>query len=190
TAHDDYTDPLAIMAIKMVFDHLQASYEGNMDSRASMHDAQCLAGMAFSNALLGITHSMAHKTGAAFSTGHITHGLANAIYLPYVIRYNARDPLAAARYADISRKAGLEGASKYSRVNSLCEKIQKLNSSFGIPSTLQELGIPEAEFNEKLSEISENAVADACTGSNPRPIDPENMAKLFTAIYYGKQVDF
>ena len=85
-----YTDPLAIQAIEMVFDYLPASYRGNMDAREQMHDAQCLAGMAFSNALLGIVHSMAHKTGAAFSTGHITHGCANAMYLPYVIKYMHR----------------------------------------------------------------------------------------------------
>ena len=133
-----YTDPLAIQAIEMVFDYLPASFKGNMESRAQMHDAQCLAGMAFSNALLGIVHSMAHKTGAAFSTGHITHGLANAMYLPYVIKYNAKNPVAAKRYA----------------------------------------------------EIAENAVGDACTGSNPRPIDPVTMERLLTCIYYGTEVDF
>ena len=85
TLNCPYTDPLALKAIEMVFDYLPASYRCNMEARAKMHDAQCLAGMAFSNALLGIVHSMAHKTGAAFSTGHITHGLANAMYLPYVM---------------------------------------------------------------------------------------------------------
>ena len=94
----------------MVFDYLPASYNGNMEARAQMHDAQCLAGMAFSNALLGIVHSMAHKTGAVFSTGHITHGLANAMYLPYVIKYNAKDPIAAKRYAEIARKSRTSGS--------------------------------------------------------------------------------
>nr|WP_296262926.1 iron-containing alcohol dehydrogenase [uncultured Merdimonas sp.] len=185
-----YTDPLAIQAIEMVFDYLPASYRGNMDARAHMHDAQCLAGMAFSNALLGIVHSMAHKTGAVFSTGHITHGLANAMYLPYVIQYNAKDPVAAKRYAEIARRVGLEGASEQALINSLRAKIQEFNTILGIPSTLQEFGIKEDEFKEKIAEISKNAVGDACTGSNPRPIDPETMEKLFTCIYYGKEVDF
>ena len=185
-----YTDPLAIQAIEMVFDYLVSSFKGNMEARHQMHDAQCLAGMSFSNALLGIVHSMAHKTGAVFSTGHITHGLANAMYLPYVIRYNAKDPVAAKRYAEIARKVGLEGASEKALINSLCKKIEDMNVVLGIPSTLKEFGIDEAEFKEKIATIAENAVADACTGSNPRAIDPATMEKLFTCIYYGTEVDF
>ncbi len=190
TAHCVYTDPLAIKAIEMVFDYLPASYNGNMEARAQMHDAQCLAGMAFSNALLGIVHSMAHKTGAVFSTGHITHGLANAMYLPYVIRYNAKDPVAAKRYAEIARKVGLEGASEQALINSLCGKIKALNEKFRIPATLKAFGVIEEEFQAKIAEISKNAVGDACTGTNPRPIDPETMQRLFTCIYYGTEVDF
>jgi alcohol dehydrogenase class IV len=185
-----YTDPLAIQAIEMVFDYLPASYRGNMEARAQMHDAQCLAGMAFSNALLGIVHSMAHKTGAAFSTGHITHGCANAMYLPYVIKYNAKDPVAAKRYAEIARKVGLQGASEKALINSLCEKIDDFNVQLSIPKTLKEFGIIEEEFKEKIAKISELAVGDACTGSNPRAIDPATMEKLFTCIYYGTEVDF
>ncbi|MCI8835245.1 MAG: iron-containing alcohol dehydrogenase [Ruminococcus sp.] len=190
TLHGAYTDPLAIQAIEMVFDYLPASYRGNMDARAEMHDAQCLAGMAFSNALLGIVHSMAHKTGAAFSTGHITHGCANAMYLPYVIQYNAKDPVAAKRYAEIARKVGLQGASEKALINSLCEKIDDFNVQLSIPKTLKEFGIVEEEFKEKIAKISELAVGDACTGSNPRAIDPATMEKLFTCIYYGTEVDF
>ena len=185
-----YTYPLAIQAIEMVFDYLPASYNGNMDARAKMHDAQCLAGMAFSNALLGIVHSMAHKTGAAFSTGHITHGCANAMYLPYVIKYNAKDPIAAKRYAEIARRVGLPGTSEQALINSLCEKIDDFNVKLSIPKTLKEFGIIEDEFKEKIAKISELAVGDACTGSNPRPIDPATMEKLFTCIYYGTEVDF
>lgn len=185
-----YTDPLAIQAIEMVFDYLPASFKGNMESRAQMHDAQCLAGMAFSNALLGIVHSMAHKTGAAFSTGHITHGLANAMYLPYVIKYNAKNPVAAKRYAEIARKTGLAGASEKALINSLCAKIDEFNIILGIPATLKEFGIKEDEFKEKIAVIAENAVGDACTGSNPRPIDPVTMERLLTCIYYGTEVDF
>ena len=185
-----YTDPLAIQAIEMVFDYLPASYRGNMEAREKMHDAQCLAGMAFSNALLGIVHSMAHKTGAAFSTGHITHGCANAMYLPYVIKYNAKDPVAAKRYAEIARKVGLPGASEKALINSLCEKIDDFNVQLSIPKTLKEFGIIEEEFKEKISGIATRAVGDACTGSNPRAIDPKQMEKLFTCIYYGTEVDF
>ena len=190
TLNRPFTDPLALQAIEMVLDYLPASYNGNMDAREQMHYAQCLAGMAFSNALLGIVHSMAHKTGAAFSTGHIPHGCANAIYLPYVIRYNAKDSTAASRYAEIARRMGLAGASETALVNSLCEKISEFNSRLGIPATLAEFGIDEKEFNEKLDKIAELAVGDACTGSNPRAIDPAAMAKLFKCTYYGTEVDF
>ena len=190
TLNCSYTDPLALKAIEMVFDYLPASYRCNMEARAKMHDAQCLAGMAFSNALLGIVHSMAHKTGAAFSTGHITHGLANAMYLPYVIKYNAKDPVAAKRYAEIARFVGLDGASEKALINSLCEKINEFNVILNIPATLKDFGIKEDEFKEKIATISENAVGDACTGSNPRTIDPATMERLFTCIYYGTEVDF
>ena len=190
TLNCPYTDPLALKAIEMVFDYLPASYRCNMEARAKMHDAQCLAGMAFSNALLGIVHSMAHKTGAAFSTGHITHGLANAMYLPYVIKYNAKDPVAAKRYAEIARCVGLGGASEKALINSLCEKINEFNVILNIPATLKDFGIKEDEFKEKIATISENAVGDACTGSNPRTIDPATMERLFTCIYYGTEVDF
>ena len=190
TLHSPFTDPLALQAIEMVFDYLTASFRGNMDARDEMHLAQCLAGMAFSNALLGIVHSMAHKTGAAFSTGHIPHGCANAIYLPYVIKFNAKNTEAKARYAEIARRMGLDGTSQDALINSLCRKIDCFNKQMGIPKTLQEFGIVEEEFKEKLATIAENAVADACTGSNPRAITPAEMEKLFTCTYYGTEVDF
>lgn len=185
-----FTDPLAIQAIEMVFDYLPESYKGNKNAREQMHTAQCLAGMAFSNALLGIVHSMAHKTGAAFSTGHITHGCANAMYLPYVIKYNAKDPVAAKRYAEIARRTGLTGASEKALINSLCEKIDSFNVALNIPNTLKDFGIIEEEFKEKIAHIAELAVGDACTGSNPRSITPAEMEKLFCCIYYGTEVDF
>ena len=190
TLNCPFTDPLALQAIEMVLDYLPASYNGNMEAREQMHYAQCLAGMAFSNALLGIVHSMAHKTGAAFSTGHIPHGCSNAIYLPYVIKYNAKDPVAASRYAEIARRMGLAGTSEKALINSLCEKIDEFNVKLNIPKTLKDFGINEDEFKEKLDKIAELAVGDACTGSNPRTIDPEAMAKLFTCTYYGTEVDF
>lgn len=185
-----FTDPLAIQAIEMVFDYLPASFNGNQTAREEMHTAQCLAGMAFSNALLGIVHSMAHKTGAAFSTGHITHGCANAMYLPFVIKYNSKDSVAAKRYADIARRVGLQGVSEKALINSLCEKIDAFNVQMNIPKTLKDFGIKEDEFKEKIAKISELAVGDACTGSNPRSITPKEMEQLFTCIYYGTEVDF
>ena len=190
TLHCPYTDPLALQAIEMVLAYLPASYNKNMEAREQMHYAQCLAGMAFSNALLGIVHSMAHKTGAAFSTGHIPHGCANAIYLPYVIKYNAKDPVAAKRYAEIARRMGLPGASEKALINSLVEKIDDFNVKLNIPKTLKDFGIEENEFKEKVAKIAELAVGDACTGSNPRAIDPATMEKLFTCTYYGTEVDF
>lgn len=190
TLNSPFTDPLALKAIQMVFEYLKDSYNGDMKAREEMHYAQCLAGMAFSNALLGIVHSMAHKTGAVFSTGHITHGCANAMYLPYVIQYNAKDEVALKRYADIARAAGIAGANDEELKNNLCKEIDKFNSELSIPKTLKEFGIKEDEFKEKIATISENAVADACTGSSPRAIDPETMEKLFTCIYYGTEVDF
>ena len=190
TLHCEYTDPLALHAIEMINEYLIPSYNGDMEARDKMHDAQCLAGMAFSNALLGIVHSMAHKTGAAFSTGHIPHGCANAIYLPYVIKYNAKDPVAAKRYAEIARRMGLPGASEKALINSLVEKIDDFNVKLNIPKTLKDFGIEENEFKEKVAKIAELAVGDACTGSNPRAIDPATMEKLFTCTYYGTEVDF
>ena len=188
TLNGPFTDPLALKAIEMVFDYLPSSYNGNTEAREHMHYAQCLAGMAFSNALLGIVHSLAHKTGAAFSTGHIPHGCANAIYLPYVIKYNSK--VAMHRYAEIARSVGLQGSSDKALTDSLCAKIDEFNVKLGIPKTLKDFGINEAEFLEKVDTIAANAVADACTGSNPRPITPAEMSKLLNCIYYGKEIDF
>ena len=190
TVANPFTDPLAMRAIVMVVEYLKASYDGDMEAREQMHYAQCLAGMAFSNALLGIVHSMAHKTGAAFSTGHIPHGCANAMYLPYVIKYNAKDERAKKRYAEIATALKLEGKCEDCLIDALCAKIEEMNKYFGIPKTLKEYGIDEKEFNEKVDKIAELAVGDACTGSNPRAIDPATMAKLFKTIYVGGKVDF
>ena len=189
TLHTVFTDPLAIKAIQIVDNDLLKSYDGDMESREVMHYGQCLAGMAFSNALLGIVHSMAHKTGAAFSTGHITHGLANAMYLPYVIKYNSAVEETAKRYAEIANSIGITGTVEEC-VEGLRNKIVEMNNYMGIPNTLKDFGIIEEEFKEKIADIAANAVGDACTGSNPRPIDPATMEKLFTCIYYGTEVDF
>ena len=187
TLNSPFTDPLALKAIHMVFDYLPDSFNGDMVAREQMHYAQCLAGQAFSNALLGIVHSLAHKTGAAFSTGHIPHGCANAIYLPYVIKYNAK--AAEGRYADIARSVGITGTDAEC-VKALCDKIDEYNVKLNIPKTLQEFGVLEDEFKEKVDTIAANAVEDACTGSNPRSVTPAEMAKILDCIYYGKEIDF
>ncbi len=188
TAHCDYTDPLALHAIHMIHEDLIASFQGDMAARDRMHNAQCLAGMAFSNALLGIVHSMAHKTGAAYSGGHIVHGCANAMYLPKVIAYNAAEPEAEKRYGEIAAFLGLEPTSK-----ALIAHIQALNKALDIPTCIRDYEggiINEQEFLDKLPQVAELAVGDACTGSNPRSIDPENMAKLLKCCFYDTEVDF
>ncbi|MDP4152722.1 MAG: iron-containing alcohol dehydrogenase [Bacillota bacterium] len=193
TMHCDYTDPLALHAIKMVSEYLVDSYNGDMDARAKMHNAQCLAGMAFSNALLGIVHSMAHKTGAAFSGGHIVHGCANAMYLPKVIKYNAKEESAAVRYAEIAKFIGLTGKSTDELVDKLIAHINNLNKALNIPSCIKDYEdgiIDEKEFNDKLSKVAELAVGDACTGSNPRSISPAQMEKLLKCCFYDLEVDF
>ena len=116
-----------------------------------------------------IVHSMAHKTGAAFSTGHIPHGCANAIYLPYVIKYNAHEPEAKRRYADIARRVGLGGTSEESQVNALCEKIKEFNRTLNIPSTLKEFGIDEAEFNPKWLRSQQTLWATPAQAPTPDP---------------------
>lgn len=181
----DFSDPLALKAIKMIKENLEASYAGNENARDNMHIAQCLAGMAFSNALLGICHSMAHKSGAIFD---IPHGCANGIYLPYVIRFNRKN--AEAKYAEIARCIGLAGNTDSELTDAYILYIETLNKKLGIQSSLKEYGISESIFKEKLDIISENAANDACTFSNPRPTAPSDFKKLFTAVYYGYKVDF
>jgi alcohol dehydrogenase class IV len=188
TLHCDYTDPLALHAIKMVSEYLIPSYNGDMAARASMHNAQCLAGMAFSNALLGIVHSMAHKTGAAYTGGHIVHGCANAMYLPKVIQFNAKDPAAAKRYGEIAAHLGLAPTA-----NALVDHLRAMNKALDIPDCIRDYEggiIDEQEFLEKLPRVAELAVGDACTGSNPRAITPAQMEQLLKACYYDLTVDF
>ncbi|MDU2670949.1 MAG: iron-containing alcohol dehydrogenase [Clostridium sp.] len=181
----NFSDPLAIKAIQMVEENLVNSYAGNEEARNLMHEAQCLAGMSFSNALLGIVHSMAHKVGAVF---HIPHGCANAIFLPYVIQYNRT--ACEDRYADIAKSIGLEGSTDAELTDALIERINKFNNDLNIPHSMKEYGVEEDDFKANLDFISKNAVADACTGSNPREIDANTMAKLFECTYYGNKVEF
>ena len=200
TLNCNYTDPLALHAIKMIKNDLVTSYNGDMDARGRMHDAQCLAGMAFSNALLGIVHSMAHKTGAAFSGGHIIHGCANAMYLPKVIQYNAKVESAAVRYAEIADFLGLGGNTVSEKVALLVKMLRDMNDALNIPQAIKFYGeggvkadksiIDEQEFLAKLPEVAANAIGDACTGSNPRQPNQEEMEKLLLACYYDNEIDF
>ena len=165
TLHCNYTDPLALHAIKMIHENLKKSYDGDVDARSNMHDAQCLAGMAFSNALLGIVHSMAHKTGAAYTGGHIVHGCANAMYLPRVIQYNAKVEEAAKRYAEIADFIGLGGNTTEEKVAALVGELKKMNKSLDIPNSIKEY---------------EGGIID----------EKEFMEKLLKACYYGEDINF
>lgn len=202
TANCDYTDPLALHAIEMIRDNLVNSYNEDKQARNEMHNAQCLAGMAFSNALLGIVHSMAHKTGAVFGDlgAHIIHGAANAMYLPKVIAFNAKDETAKKRYAKIADVIGLAGNSDEEKVKALIAYVRDLNDQLSIPHCIQHYGadsypteqgfVPENIFLERLHDIAVNAIADACTGSNPRQPSVEEMEKLLKCCYYDTEVDF
>jgi alcohol dehydrogenase class IV len=200
TVNCDFTDPLAIHAIEMIQANLIDSYNGDMEARDKMHVAQCLAGQAFSNALLGIVHSMAHKTGAAFEGGHIIHGAANAMYLPKVIAFNAKDETAKKRYGVIADYMHLGGSNDDEKVALLIAYLRKMNDELNIPHCIKNYGVggeiaeqgfvSEEEFKSKLHDISVNAIADACTGSNPRQPSVEEMEKLFLCCYYDTEVDF
>ena len=184
TVSSNFTDPLAIKAAEMVKDNLINSFNGDTKAKEEMHEAQCLAGMAFSNALLGIVHSMAHKTGAVF---HIPHGCANAIFLPYVIEYNRKN--CENRYAHIAKALNLKGSNDSELTDALISKINEMNLILNIPCSMKEYGIDEKDFKDNLAFIAHNAVLDACTGSNPRPIDDSTMEKLFECTYYGTKVN-
>ena len=202
TANCDYTDPLALHAIEMIRDDLVDSYNEDKEARNAMHNAQCLAGMAFSNALLGIVHSMAHKTGAVFGDlgAHIIHGAANAMYLPKVIAFNAKDETAKKRYAKIADVIGLSGSNEEEKVKALITYVRGLNDKLNIPHGIKNYGadsypteqgfVPENIFLERLHDIAVNAVGDACTGSNPRQPSVEEMEKLLKCCYYDTEVDF
>ncbi len=185
TNADNFTDPLALKAIEMVRDNIKNSYDGDKFARSEMHDAQCLAGMAFSNVSLGIVHSMAHKLGGVF---HVPHGCANAILLPSVIEFNSK--VCAKRYAKIANTLGLDGNNEDELVKSLVKLIRNLNKDLNIPYTFKEYGVDEKEFLENLSFMSKNAVKDACTLTNPRKVTPEEIEKIYKASFYGEEVNF
>lgn len=204
TANCDYSDPLAIHAIEMIMKYLVPSYNGDMEARDRMHNAQCLAGMAFSNALLGIVHSMAHKTGAVFQDcgAHIIHGAANAMYLPKVIAFNAKDPVAKKRYGTIVDYMGIadKSASEDEKVRALIAYLRDMNDQLNIPHGIKSYGadsypcengfVSEDIFLARVKDIAVNALADACTGSSPRQPSVDEMVKLLKCCYYDQEVDF
>ena len=214
TAASDFTDAPALRAMTLIKDNLIQSYNEDksagdaMTSRDIMHNAQCLAGIAFSSASLGIVHCLAHKTGAAFAdyAAHIIHGAANAMYLPKVIAFNAKDKRAAERYAFISDYLALGGTSEQDKIAKLIDLLRGMNDKLNIPHCIKNYGadsypteqgfVPEEVFLERLPEIAKNAILDACTLTNPRPLSADNsgdiepMEKLLKACYYDSEVDF
>jgi len=192
---NDFSDGLAIKAIQLVMENLEKSYaSGDPVAREKMHNASTIAGMAFSNAFLGICHSLSHKFSAEFG---LPHGRANAILLPHVIRYNASRPTkfqnfpnykhfqADIRYAEIARMAGLPANSTNEGVNSLIASIRNINRSLGIPESFQEAGIPEASFESKAEYLAERAFEDQYTNYNPRMPLVSELAELYRQAYYG-----
>ena len=192
----DYTDGLAEKAIELVYNYLPIAYEdgSNQKAREKMHNASCLAGMAFTNAFLGINHSIAHKLGADF---HIAHGKANAIILPYVIKYNATKPtkfvsfpkyeyfIADEKYASIARRLGLKANTTEEGVKSLINAIVEMNKKLNLPSSLKELGIEEQEFLANVDALSEKAFSDQCTTANPRLPLVTELKQILLDSYYG-----
>lgn len=182
-----FTDALAMRSIEMIFKNLAKSYNGDMEARKQMHIAQNLAGMSFSNAILGIAHSMAHKSGAILN---IPHGLANAIYLPNTVIFNSKNAGAGSRYAEIAQRIGLHGNNEQEFVAALVNQIKKLRSELDMAGSLKEYGIHEDVFMSKVDNMAVTAVSDPCTGTNPREINPEEMKNLYKAAYYGEDIGF
>ena len=193
-----YTDGLALRALKLIFDNLPAAYDnGPNDPRAreNMGTAACMAGMAFANAFLGICHSMAHKLGAFH---HLPHGVANALMINEVIRFNAVEvptkmgtfsqydhPHTLARYAEVANYLGLGGRTDEEKVENLCAAIDDLKAKIGIKKTIKDYGIDEADFLARLDEMVEQAFDDQCTGANPRYPLMREMKQMYLNAYYG-----
>lgn len=194
----DFTQGLSLKAIKLVFDYLPRAYKDGTDVEARDHmaNASCLAGMAFANAFLGLNHSMAHKLGAFH---HLPHGIANAVILTDVMKYNAAEvptrmgtfpqyeyPHALARYAEIGRYVGLTGKDDQEVFDKLIAKLEDLKKAIEIKPSIQAYGVDEKYFFDTLDAMTEQAFNDQCTGANPRyPLMPE-MKEIYTKCYYGK----
>ena len=193
----DYTDGLAEKAVELVFQNLRTAWEqgNNAHAREKMHNASTIAGMAFTNAFLGINHSLAHKIGAEF---HLPHGRINAILLPYVIAYNASKPtkfvsfpkyeyfIADQKYAILAKKLDLPASTVEEGVQSLIDEIKKLNADLHIPKSFQEAGINEEEFMAKVDMLADRAFEDQCTTANPRLPLVTELKQILIDSYYGK----
>ncbi|WP_028772158.1 bifunctional acetaldehyde-CoA/alcohol dehydrogenase [Shewanella waksmanii] len=196
---NEYSDGQALQALDLLFKHLPDAYEHGASApiaREKVHNGATIAGIAFANAFLGICHSMAHKLGAEF---HLAHGLANALLISNVIRFNATDmptkqaafsqydrPKALCRYGAIADHLNLQGNSDEEKVEALLEKVDELKAAIGMPASIQEAGVNEADFLAKLDELAEDAFDDQCTGANPRyPLIAE-LKQLFLDSYYGR----
>ncbi len=185
TAINPITDALAIKSIEMIGDYLENSYNNDNESRYEMHIAQSLAGMAFSNAILGIAHSIAHKISKKLK---IPHGLINAIILTGVIEFNAKT--AEKEYASIARALKVEGNTDKELVEGLVKKIAAMRTAMKMPHSLKEFGANEEDFKANLQVFAETSITDPCTGTNPREISVEEMKQLLMAVYYGEKVTF
>ena len=189
TAANDFTDAAAEKSIKLVRRHLLNAYQhpDDLEARQGMHNASCLAGIAFSNAGLGLNHGMAHALGARF---HIPHGRANGILLPYVMSFNAGcvDKLTptAKRYAQISRLLGLESSSVRQSALNLIRTARQYIEKLSVPSTIQAAGVNAADFEAALEEMAQAAVADRCTATNPRSCTVEEVMHLYHKAFIGK----
>ena len=189
TTATDFSDAAAEKSIKLVRKHLLTAYKdpGNMEARQGMHNASCLAGIAFSNSGLGLNHGMAHALGARF---HIPHGRANGILLPYVMSFNAgcAESLTSVskRYAKIARLLGLESSSVRQSALNLIRTARRYVEQFHIPSSIQAAGVSKEEFEEAVEAMAEAALADRCTATNPRPCSKEDILRVFQKAYLGK----
>lgn len=194
TKATDYTDALAEKAIKTVFKYLPKAFKEGSDeeARQKMHNASCIAGLAFTNASLGINHSMAHILGGKF---HVPHGRSNAIILPYVIEYNAQlkstytkeYTVAAEKYAEIARFLNLTTSNNVKDgVKALIAGVKNLTKYLGIPSSIKNAGVDEGEFKALVKEMSEVAMKDGCTPTNPRVPTAEELEALFMKVYFEK----
>ena len=194
----DYTDGLALKAMKNVFEYLPTAYNdgNNVEARNKMADASCMAGMAFANAFLGVCHSMAHKLGAYH---HLPHGVANALLISLVVAYNAEEcprkmgtfpqyeyPHTRARYAECARFCGITGKDDAECVQKLIEKIEELKAAVGIKKSIKEYGIDEKYFLDTLDQMAEDAFDDQCTGANPRYPLMSEIKEMYLKAYYGK----
>jgi acetaldehyde dehydrogenase/alcohol dehydrogenase len=194
---NDFTDGLALHAIRLVFGHLEAAVndrDGAVEAREKMHNAGTIAGMAFGNAFLGIVHAMSHTLGATF---HLAHGRTNAVLLPHVIRYNGTVPTkltawpkyetyrAPERFQEIAHALGLPAATPADGVESLASAVERLRGAVGIEPTFQALGIDERTYLDALPQQALNAYEDQCAPANPRMPMLDDMQELMRTAYYG-----